>query len=529
MKAAIYSRKSKFTGKGESIQNQVKICKEYGNKHFDIDKYIIYEDEGFSGGNIDRPKYKAMIDDAKKNKFDILICYRLDRISRNISNFSDIIQVLQSKDISFVSVKEQFDTSTPMGRAMMYIASVFAQLERETAAERIRDNMHQLARSGRWLGGNTPTGYESEAIIYIDSNMKEKKMYKLKAIKEELETVQLLYSKYLDLGSLQKVETYCLQNNIKTKHHNDFHKNTIKMILTNPVYAKADTLIYEYFKSHMSEICANRSEFTGKYGVMSYNKKLLKNNRFIKNNHLNEWIIAIGKHRGVISGKDWIKVQQLFSKNRDKFPRSGSSHNALFSGLLYCKECGSFMRVTYGTKIKGTDKYYHYYECNLRFNSKGKRCDNRRLSAAKIDDLIIGRIKSTITPAMFKKIDTAKEALKDKSAKDKKLREQISSNKKSIENLVKQLSNANDEISQYLLAEINKLHEENKSLEANVKGKKGNIVMKTFSLDILKDALVQFNEKIDTANLKEKRNLIRSIVEKIEWDGENLDIRIFEC
>ena len=99
-----------------------------------------------------------------------LLCYRLIVSVRNISDFAGLIEELARLDIAFVSIKEQFDTGTPMGRAMMYIASVFSQLERETIAERIRDNMHELAKTGRWLGGTTPTGYASEAVksIHVD-------------------------------------------------------------------------------------------------------------------------------------------------------------------------------------------------------------------------------------------------------------------------------------------------------------------------------------------------------------------------
>ena len=97
-------------------------------------EYFVYEDEGFSGGNTKRPEFQRMLKDIKKKKYDALICYRLDRISRNISDFSDTIKMLENTETQFISIKEQFDTSTPMGRAMMYITSVFAQLERETIA-----------------------------------------------------------------------------------------------------------------------------------------------------------------------------------------------------------------------------------------------------------------------------------------------------------------------------------------------------------------------------------------------------------
>lgn len=177
MIAAVYSRKSKFTGKGDSIENQIQLCKEYAKEQLkdkNITEFLIYEDEGFSGGNTNRPEFQKLLEDAKAEKFNVLICYRLDRISRNVSDFSSTLKILQRHNIDFISIREQFDTSTPMGRAMIYIASVFAQLERETIAERIRDNMLELSKTGRWLGGTAPIGYAANPITYFDENMNEK-------------------------------------------------------------------------------------------------------------------------------------------------------------------------------------------------------------------------------------------------------------------------------------------------------------------------------------------------------------------
>ena len=163
----IYSRKSKFTGKGESIENQIELCRQYIAMHFGEDaseNVLVYEDEGFSGGNLARPQFKKMMKDSQKIAFAAIVVYRFDRISRNIGDFAKLIEDLGDRNIDFISIREQFDTSSPMGRAMMYIASVFSQLERETIAERIRDNMHELSKTGRWLGGTTPTGYASESL-----------------------------------------------------------------------------------------------------------------------------------------------------------------------------------------------------------------------------------------------------------------------------------------------------------------------------------------------------------------------------
>ena len=206
---AIYSRKSKFTGKGESIGNQVELCKEYVRNMFGpeyVDRCVIFEDEGFSGGDLKRPDFQKMMTEVRQRKFEAIVVYRLDRISRNISDFTGLIDELTKLDVSFVSIREQFDTSTPVGRAMMFIISVFSQLERETIAERIRDNMHELAKTGRWLGGNAPTGFKSEAVEKVTVDGKTRKSFRLTPIPEEAEIPKMIFDLYTETDSLTAVE-----------------------------------------------------------------------------------------------------------------------------------------------------------------------------------------------------------------------------------------------------------------------------------------------------------------------------------
>ena len=152
-KFAIYSRKSKFTGKGESTHNQTEQCKaELIHKFPKIDlenDIIVYEDEGYTGYNMDRPDFKRMMNDIYANKIRTIAFYKLDRISRNVSDFSNLLNELDDYDVTFLSATENIDNVTPTGKAMMFMISVFAQLERDTIAERIRDNMIDLAKTGR--------------------------------------------------------------------------------------------------------------------------------------------------------------------------------------------------------------------------------------------------------------------------------------------------------------------------------------------------------------------------------------------
>ena len=226
-KKAIYSRKSKFTGKGESTENQIEMCKRYLQTRYDIDienEVVVYEDEGYTGANTRRPKFQEMLKDIRDKKISTVICYRLDRISRNVLDFCSLKDELSNYDVSFISIKEEFDTSTPMGNAMLMISSVFAQLERDTIAERIRDNMRELAKTGRWLGGNTPTGYKSQEVEKITVDGKKKKLFKLAPIKDEQEIVRLIFDKYLELKSQTKLETYLIQNHVKTKNGKKFER-----------------------------------------------------------------------------------------------------------------------------------------------------------------------------------------------------------------------------------------------------------------------------------------------------------------
>lgn len=538
MKIAIYSRKSKFTGKGDSIENQIEMCKDYAHKHFNStdDNITIYEDEGFSGGNTDRPQYKLMLKDAKAKKFDVLVCYRLDRISRNIADFSTLIEDLQEYDISFVSIREQFDTSTPMGRAMMYIASVFAQLERETIAERIRDNMLQLAKTGRWLGGITPTGFDSKEIIYMDPSGKERKMFKLTPIPEEIQTIRLIYSKFLEFDSLTKLETFCIQNNIKTKNNKDYTRFALRNILNNPVYAAADKDTYKYFIDNDYEVYSDLNEFTGKKGVMAYNKTIQKKNTSNKLRDSSEWIIAVGKHPAIIKGKDWIKVQDMIDKNKSKTFRKIKNTDSLLSGILRCGDCGSFMRPKMG-RVNRDGIQVFYYMCEMKEKSKRERCNIKNVKGNDLDDLVIREIKklSSKDSTLSKKLHNDKVNISTTqssiSSEMDQIKASIDKNDKAIANLVSSLSEAQNSVaSKYIIDQINELdglNAKNKERLLELKEKLDTSNLKENSIDIIDDVISKFADMIDNADVIGKRNLIRSVVDKITWDGKDIDIIMF--
>lgn len=547
MEIFIYSRKSKFTGKGESTENQIQLGREYAQKHFDV--YVpdenIFEDEGYSGGTMDRPAFqrllKAVKTKAKKGIPVKIICYRLDRFSRSVVDFSTTMEELQKYGAGFVSIREQFDTSTPMGRAMMYIASVFAQLERETAAERIRDNMIQLAKTGRWLGGITPTGFRSQPISYLDPSGKERMMYQLSPIQEELETVKLIYNKFLELRSLTQLESYCIVNNIKTKNGADYTRFSLKAILQNPVYAIADETLYEYLIENGYDVYSPKEEFTGEFGLMAYNKtnqdKKSPSNRF---RDVSEWIVAIGAHVGAINSKDWIRTQHLLMQNKSKSYRKVRNSTCLLSGILKCASCGSYMRPKMG-KTTAEGEVLYYYTCELKIKSKRTKCNVKNLQANNFDRLVIGEIKklSSQNSVLFNTIKQDKINIQtsqnDIEKKIDFLEKKIQENKISIDNLIASLAQGqgqNSAAAKYILDQINLLDQKTGELKSELlklKAAEEANKNKEISLDAISDMLSAFENHIDIIDIEAKRAFLKGIVERITWDGLNAEMTLFGC
>lgn len=533
MKIAIYSRKSKFTGKGESIENQIEMCENYINSHFSDDTHSIsvFEDEGFSGKNLNRPQFQTMMSEEHKNPFDLIIVYRLDRISRNVGDFSSLIDELNGYNTAFVSIKEQFDTSTPMGRAMMNIAAVFAQLERETIAERVKDNMYMLARTGRWLGGVTPLGYDSKKVENLDS--KDSKRFYFKLVQnDEIETVKLIFDKYLELRSLNKLMTYLINHNIKSRKDCDFAVTTLRKILTNPIYCIADKDGYDYLYSQDCNMCCTESDCTGEFGFVGYAKTQVtaKNERI--NNDSEKWIISVGKHQGIIDGKTFVLIQNILCNNADKNIRFKQSHNptALLSGLLVC-QCGNYMRPKYYRTNKQGIKPYAYM-CELKEHSKRQKCKCCNLNGLYADKAICDILLDyDVDGNIFNKyLSDIKNNTQHQSYKQQisKYETEKSKKQKEINDLIEVLkTNVNKRTLEYvdkaIVALDNEISQINKEIDSLKIAASYNSDTKN-RLEDIEGAFAFFKENFDSLSIENKRNFLRQCISKIMWDGENLHI-----
>ena len=536
---AIYSRKSKFTGKGESIGNQIELCKEYIRAHYGddaLDNLMVYEDEGFSGGNLNRPDFKKMMAAAKERKFKAVIVYRLDRISRNISDFSSLIEELARLDIAFVSIKEQFDTGSPMGRAMMYIASVFSQLERETIAERIRDNMHELAKAGRWLGGTTPTGFESEGEEKVTVDGKKKKTFKLKLVPQEAEIVRLIYDLFTETNSLTMTEAELMKRRIVTRNGNYFTRFSIKAILQNPVYMIADQEAYDYLTEKEADLFSDRAEFDGKHGIMAYNRTDQEKGKTTHYNPVNEWIVAVGKHPGLIPGKTWVRVQDALEQNKSKAFRRPKSNEALLTGLLYCR-CGNRMYPKLSKRRTADGDVIFTYVCKLKERSQRSLCNNRNANGNTMDLAVVEQVKR-LNDHNAEFIDQMEKSRKFYTGNRVQYEEQLAALQKDkaevekkIEGLVDSLIELGDSAAKVRVAKrIEALTAESDALEVRIQeliALTSQHAMSDIEFDVLRQLLSVFQENIDDMPLEQKRAAIRTVVRKVIWDGVNAHIVLF--
>ncbi|MDY5700613.1 MAG: recombinase family protein [Lachnospiraceae bacterium] len=413
MLVAIYSRKSKWTGKGESVENQILMCKEYLTHVLHLTKEAKireYVDEGFSGKNTKRPAFIKMLADMEEEHFDYLVCYKLDRLGRNLLDLTLLMEQLEKENTSFISIKERFDTTTPIGKAMLYFSGVLAQMEREQIGERVRDNMVMLARSGRWLGGNTPLGFEA-VKIEVQEGEKKKTHSRLKPVKAQQRIVEQIFSLFLETGSLNRTVKRLTGEGILNRNGHPFTVMGVRDILVNPVYCCCNQESCRFYRLLGCQLAIEGGAGKRGRGFMAYGKT---SSRKYKNqqNDYSGWILSEGRHKGLIPAGKFIQVQNLLSENKSKKSsfRQNRNRTALCSGLLYCS-CGQLMRPKYYPAKAGEsgENREFFYLCRGKEESKGKSCCQKNERGRELDERVWKEVKARIGKQEVGE-DTPKEA-----------------------------------------------------------------------------------------------------------------------
>lgn len=513
---AIYPRKSVYRDNSDSVQVQVQLCKEYAGviyKGENLEFRIYDKDEGFSGKNTNRPSFQELMADVKNNLVDVVMVYKLDRISRNVQEFSAMYSVFQQHNVSFVSVKESFDTTTPMGRTVMYILAAFAQLERENTSERVADNMQSLGASGKWTGGTLPTGFTSErrqigskthSFLVVDKNT--------------IELVKMLYGLILGGYSITKIERYCRDHGIRSIKGNFLGSSQIHNILKNPVYCQNSLEAYYYLKENGCSL-PDKSLFDGTKGLIGYGRtKTAADSQRVLNK--DNWIIAIGTHEPVIPASDWIAAQKRLGVN--KSIRTAKHECGILKGVLKCR-CGSRMDVrTY----KQNNITFSYYYCAAMVKQGKQKCNTGFTRIEKVENSFLCQLKQIrLNPSGLKLRESPNDVVDIKD-----LRSEIKKADESIKNLTNVLAQALDTAaSGYIIKQISDLDKQKSLLEDSIRRAEVRALANKSEEEAEQEiyaGICYLLDNFDDIGFSGKNELIRKIVKKCIFDEESQNLTI---
>lgn len=349
MRCAIYTRKSSDEGLEQSF-NSLDAQREAGEAFVLSQRHegwqllsARYDDGGYSGGTMERPALKRLLEDVQAKKVNVIVVYKVDRLTRSLADFAKIVEALDARGVSFVSVTQQFNTTTSMGRLTLNILLSFAQFEREVTGERIRDKIAASKKKGMWMGGPVPLGYNLEARKLIPHPT-------------EKELVSNIFALYLKLGCVRKLQAQLNRENIRTK----MWVTKAGIRLGGNPFARGH--LYHLLRNHL---------YIGEI------------------RHRERWYP--GDHPGIVTRELWDKVQaQLNSHVRTHHNRARDQSASLLTGLI---EDGEGNRFTSSFTIKGGRRYRYYVSQYSVSNVPGERKVPIRLPAHEVETRFTERLR----------------------------------------------------------------------------------------------------------------------------------------
>ena len=349
MTEAVYARQSVEKKNSISIEGQIDLCQRAAGQ-----KLTAYQDRGYSGKNTQRPAFQRLLRDVQAGRIGKLYVYRLDRFSRSVADFGRLWEILKANNVEFVSVNENFDTSTPMGRAMLHIIMVFAQLERETTAERVRDNYYRRASLGSWPGGPAPYGFTLGRAHDATGRL----VPTLSVHPEQCEVVLRIFQAYAaEDASLGSVARALNDAGIPGPLRDTWDNVSLSRLLHNPAYVMADEQVYLHYQALGAKISSPVEDFDGVHGVLLVGKRDRAQKKY---SDVHEHSVSVLNSAGFVPSQLWLACQGKLLRNR-QVGNAGKGRHTWLSGLLKCGSCGYSLKVT-------KDKLRRYLHCSGRYN-----------------------------------------------------------------------------------------------------------------------------------------------------------------
>lgn len=492
MAIALYSRKSIERENSISCETQIEYCKAMIKPDEKLEKVITFIDNGYSGGNIDRDGFQDMMRQVERGKISKIIVYRLDRISRSLSDFVGILETLKRYNVQFVSSQESFDTSSPYGEMIVKILMVFAEFERQSIIERVTQAYAHRSEIGLYMGGRRPYGFNlKDTVIH---NIKTK-MYE--PISSEIEQLKYIFENYaVPNVTLRRLMDNLVQNNILPTE-GSWSTAKLSNIIKNPIYVKADNAIYEYYANNNANIISDINAFDGIHGLQIYGKT--KHTA----DDMSDIKVVVMTHGGIVNSDVWLKCQKKIERNK-QIGNSISNSTSWIGGKIACKQCGRTMTVTRGGKHKdGTQT--RYFSCTGKSHNRICKGTKVTLYADSLEDMAYNLISEKLETlkGSRKKVST------DNSNKINLLKNRISEIKLSQDKLVNML--LNDAFDKDMIALLNekakKLSEERQQLSEKIE------MLENEENEII--SVINLSERWKTANTEERKAVCNVLIHKI--------------
>lgn len=500
---AIYARQSIDKVDSISIDSQIEFCK-YETRGA---PYQVYKDKGYSGKNTDRPEFQQMLSAIRHGEIKRVICYKLDRISRSILDFATLMEEFQKYDVEFVSCTEKFDTSSPMGRAMLNICIVFAQLERETIQQRVFDAYHSRNKRGFFMGGKVPFGFKLEPYV-----LEGKKTSRYTVIEEEVKILEFMYSIYeYPLASLGDVVKALMDAGIKHPRKEDgkWTRTHIGRMLHNPAYVKADLDVYNFFKDNGVIIHNGPEDFIGTNGCYLYSEK----GRTHPNYRLEGHHLVLAPHKGIVPSDIWLRCRKK-QKHAGERVRQNKIKNTWLAGKIKCAKCGYALVVRQTVKKSG--KVFRYIICSAA-NETNKKCDGvHGLKADPIESIILNEILKKLE--MFSSLSAPQDNHIDPEISELKLK--IANLDQEIDKTAAKAMEATGALLKYLSSKMDELDLEKTSYISRLKELENKVEDSKESVAQVKDCFTRW----DQLTLDDKIIVVDQIVDKIRLSETEMSI-----
>ena len=532
---AIYARKSRITNKGDSIGVQFKQSADYAINQLSLPEdyeFARYEDKGLSGYYSDRPDFQRLLRDIEMGKIKAVACYKLDRISRKTSDLMRLLEYFERHDVTLLVCSNNINTRISTSKIIIQVLAIIAEFERDILTERIQDNLMELAKDGRWLGGKTPTGFSSQRVT-TGSGKNKSAISFLVPVQEEKEIVLEIYGTFWETRSLLQTANI-INEKYETKHGAKFTTSAIRLILRNPIYCVADEYSYNYFLEHDGNLFGEPSDFDGQHGLTAYNKtdqmkvededSTFFNPKFsqlLTRKPISEWIVSVGRHEGFISSRKWVETQNMLDEIAEKYNRPHRKTNALLSGLMYCPICGKRLRVLPESNRWTNGKPRFKYACP---GVRAKECTFKGVEGVTLDEFVIHSLSSL----QEEHSDYYRQLLENRVAsmiRTDQSEKEYQETKKAIERLnadiaaqVRNLREADDALKRFIQDDIKELTDELAKREAALRRMEDTQSENQYlihELNGMKKRLLSFEEFAKGAQPEALFTLVHSIVDRI--------------